>query len=145
MDERYRELYAAIYVGRTTPELGSVERLSPFWLRPPLWDPFVAEATRDVIESAEREAAGNRRLREDARALLAVNMQDLIVLPLQLGGRVSVEEVIADVREDAKLLVAESRSASPEEPEISGHEIVDSLSRNWGRLRVSRFRLWERQ
>lgn len=61
-------------------------------------------------------------------------------------GRVSDEDLVADVRSDIAMLVTEAASSEPGPgavEEISGHGIIDSLSRNWRRLRTSRLRLWE--
>jgi hypothetical protein len=136
MDERFRPIYGEIYSARTAPDEVRAENLT---LRE-------GDATliRDAIESAEREEPRGRRLREDAKAFLAVNFQDLVIEPLRRAGvAASRVELSSDVRHDVALLVAEAESDSAG-PEISGHGVVDSLSRNWSDLRISRYRLWER-
>jgi hypothetical protein len=140
MDERYREIYGAIYASRTTPEAEPFDRpYPPYWPGPPPW-----EEIGDAVETAEREGAGQRRLREDGKALLALNFQDLVMLPLRLGGRISDGQLLQDVRDDMRMLVADAVEAGDRTDDISAHELVDSLSRNWSRLRIGRYRLWER-
>lgn len=148
MDERYRTIYSAIYGIRTgsaidtDPEL--VTGISA-WARRPR-DDQLADPVREAIDAAERTLPPARRLREDAKALLAVNFQDLVLVPLRLGGRIDDIELREAITADITTLVRNSDSSGPgaaDENEISGHNIIDSLSRNWGNLRVSRFRLWE--
>lgn len=147
MDARFREIYAAIYVGRTG-QLGQ----APFfpddlyggfagwrWSR---GLPYFGEVIRDAIERAERE---HGRVREDAKALLAVNFQDLIVLPLSIGGRAPLDSLAEDIRQDIAMLVGGAAEVSEQDEDgISGHAVLDALSRSWDRLRISRYRLWER-
>src|SRR5437868_3098499 len=101
MDERYRQIYASIYVDRT----GEGPRLGRGFPRGPgygaQYGRDVATGVRDAIEAAEGETGV--RLREDAKALLAVNFQDLVVYPLAVGG-VAGNEVLADVASDIRLL-----------------------------------------
>jgi hypothetical protein len=109
---------------------------------PDVWPgPFIDQA----LATSERRRRDAARLREDAKALLAVNFRDLVFGPLLAGGRVLPEEVSEVVERDIETLVVE---AQPEltgrvGPEISGHAIIDSLSRNWRNLGLSRFNLWE--
>lgn len=142
MDERFRPIYEQIYQGRTAP--GLPHALRAITARLTLRDRDAA-MIRDAIESAEREEPQGRRLREDAKAFLAVNLQDLVIDPLTRAQVASAAELSADVRRDVALLVsAASANTELERPEISGHAVVDSLSRNWSELRISRYRLWER-
>jgi hypothetical protein len=82
-------------------------------------------------------------LREDAKALLAVNFRDLVLLPLFAGGLVNTGGLQQDVAKDMTMLVSDANvDGSKGAPEISGHGIIDSLSKNWGSLRISRLNLW---
>jgi hypothetical protein len=152
MDERYRTIYAAIYVGRTG-ELGVfAQRLAPdFALSWPggFQASAVRTAVRDAIEGAEGEVG--RRVREDAKALLAVNFEDMVLYPLLVGGR-QIEEILDDAAADIRMLIrsaAEHRDQrgvadASDDSTISGHAVIDALSTHWSELRISRYRLWER-
>jgi hypothetical protein len=140
MDASYRAIYDEIYRERTAQG-----RLFEPYAR--TWDVSTADVLRYAIESAERQEAPYRRLREDAKALLVVNFQEMVLAPLSRGGQVAPDEVADDVQSDIAMLVNNARTSEPGPDgteEISGHGVVDSLSQNWRRLRISRFRLWER-
>lgn len=100
---------------------------------------------RSAISRSERlrDARDGARLREDAKALLAVNFQELVLVPLLAAERVPSNEIREAVSHDIQLLVSRAEASSAPAPEISGHRIIDSLSRNWGRLSLSSFNLWE--
>lgn len=144
MDEPFREIYAAIYVDRT-----SVGRRRAFPRQrgyDPFYDEAIAAGIRDAIERAQ-ESAGVR-LREDAKALLAVNFEDMVFYPLSLRGT-AINEALDDVAADIQLLTHDAAAnigigEVADVLEISGHGVIDALSRNWSSLRVSRFRLWDR-
>lgn len=147
MDSRYRDIYASIYVGRTGSLPGSIFGQTPLDTqtsrgRWPIQSAPLGEVIRDAIESAEQK---HGRVREDGKALLAVNFQDLIVEPLAVGGSGALAELPAAMTADIETLVATAaKIAEPDPDGISAHAIVDSLSQNWSNLQVSRFRLWER-
>lgn len=132
MDERFRESYAAIY-DELTRRPGPIEDVSGP-LRP------TPSTIRDYIETASASLP-DRELREDAKAFLAVNFSQLIVAPLLAGGERAVE-VGDDVRSDIALLV-EDASARSQEAQVSAHQVVDALSKSWGRLQIARYGLWE--
>jgi hypothetical protein len=153
MDERYRSIYADIYTGRTAGLRDNATLVDPAfqWTRyaRAALDPVAARTVRAGIEGAE---STRRRLREDAKALLAVNFEDLILVPLRLGGQLPEGELADpsagladDIKSDIAMLTSSARAdVSPAGVgEISGHAIIDSLSDNWSQLRVSRFNLWE--
>ena len=140
MDEQFRPIYDDIYAARTAPS----RALRAFDERLTLGQSDVS-LVRDAIETAEHQEPNGRRLREDAKAFLAVNFQDLVVAPIKRAGAAPDHELASDVKHDVFLLVSAASSDPATGPgaEISGHAIVDSLSRNWADLRISRFRLWE--
>lgn len=146
MDERYREIYREIYEARTQPGLPHERRAA--YARMTLRNAD-ADVLRKAIEAAERQVSTmGLRLREDARALLAVNFEDLVILPLQQG-RESSRDVYSDsIFADVQLLVSDAAVEAQTEPyaleeEVSGHLIINALSRNWRRLRITRLNLWE--
>jgi hypothetical protein len=142
MDERYREIYAAIYVDRTGlgPRLGNWSARFDYGGLP--YHSEIATAIRDAIEGAESETGV--RLREDAKALLAVNLQDLVLYPLAVGG-VPLSQVVEDVTVDIRVLTrAAADQLEDGEEAVSGHGIILAASQHWPELRISRFRLWDR-
>jgi hypothetical protein len=141
MDERYKAFYQTYYEGWAQPE---VYQESPDFALVQEWYPQIAETVRDVVEGTDGEAIGGYRLREDAKALLVVNFGELVLTPLVVAGRVEIGQLAEDVRADIGLLARGAAEHMPSyETEISAHMIIDSLSRNWSRLRISRYRLWE--
>jgi hypothetical protein len=139
LDERYRDIYASIYVERTAAS--AVFSVSTRVSTPD--DQLWASLVRDVIEEAQE--ATDRQLREDAKALLAINFLDLVVHPLRLGGRTSAETLASALSADIRMLIVEARpreSESSSAAQLSSHEIIDSLSKNWDRLRIVRLDLW---
>jgi hypothetical protein len=145
MDERYRQIYDVIYsdwVREPEPETLNLY-FEQFGHRPP--DMPVGSLIDDAVTLSARQRKDGAQLREDAKALLAVNFLNLVFVPLVAGG-VSGEEVGEDVRRDMSMLVsdADAGQSTVTAPEITGHAVIDSVSRNWGNLRISRFNLWER-
>jgi hypothetical protein len=136
---RYRPIYEELYEAATSPDI-PVTFLQR-WEGAPYWQ--WAGVVREAVDAAQSDEPRQRSLRPDAKALLGVNFGYLVVTPLSLGGRVDLRDLRADVRDDIRLLVSEARSDREVPTEISGHAIVDSLSRNWSELRTGRYRLWE--
>ena len=136
MDDVYRRIYAAIYDERTSapdaPDLGLRGQSI-----------LDANVVRSAIASAE--SSEGRSLREDAKALLAVNFQELVLEPVRRAGRASDSELFDDVHADVATLTrnAQTEVGPAGAQEVSGHAIVDSLSRSWPELRITRLRLWE--
>jgi hypothetical protein len=132
MDPSYRDAYGAIYdrrTGQAEPESLSFDE----------WRAR-AEDVRRAIEDAN--AAVDGRLREDAKALLAVNFHDMVLLPLRAGGRLSDGEITDAIASDIRLL-AERAVEIAESAEVSAHQIVDALGRSWSDLRIGQMDLWE--
>ena len=142
MDERYRAIYDAIYGARITGEFPP-ELFTAVEANRPLLD--TAGRVGAAIDEAERQLPEGGSFRPDARALLALNFIDLVTVPLLAGGAVPDYEIFDDVRADIAMLASRARTDGERPGEISGHAIVDSLSQNWSELRISRFRLWERE
>src|SRR5262249_50081919 len=100
MDARYRQIYELIYLARTSSEPEPHYLLYLSDRRTSSADP-VGGPARHELRSAIEEAQSppGRGLREDAKALLAVNFQELVMLPLGAGG-VSQSEVQQSVASD---------------------------------------------
>ncbi len=143
MDEQYREIYESIFRLVVQPEADSPEArllVDRFGEAAPVF----GRAVESALDEAERERGDGARLREDAKALLAVNFRDLVFVPLSAAGH-NTAQVEEDVRRDTAMLVLEAAADREQRvPEITGHAVIDALSRNWGGLRISRYNLWER-
>jgi hypothetical protein len=144
MDERYRRTYKTLYslIVEPPPEPVVVEEWFGPMEQPP--GPLYGQIVAGAIDDAERRRRDGARLREDAKALLALNFVNLVLLPLAAGGE-DIGLVQQYVRDDTAMLVAESEvDRTTRVPEVTGHAVIDALSQNWRGLRISRFRLWER-
>ena len=76
MDEQYREIYESIFRLVVQPEADSPEArllVDRFGEAAPVF----GRAVESALDEAERERGDGARLREDAKALLAVNFRDL--------------------------------------------------------------------
>jgi hypothetical protein len=135
MDQRYQRFYRGVYAARANaPEAGERSLSRPAGSNPE-WSEVVGEA----ILAAE--ATVGRPIRDDGRAFLAVNFQDLILAPLEIAGEAPREQLYEDVRADIVSIV---RAADQDGPiELSGHALVNALARSWDQLRVTRYGIWE--
>jgi hypothetical protein len=135
MDERFRETYAAIYDSITRETADEAFAVLP--------GAVPGGSIRDYIETASDEL-GPLRLREDAKAFLAVNFQGLVAVPL-LNGGVPLSLVQSEIRRDIALLAGSASDAIGPVPdsEISAHQVINGLTRNWERLKTLRHGLWE--
>jgi hypothetical protein len=145
MDARFQSIYRDIYEARTSREVP--RGLRSVYARMSLGAEDV-DAVRTGIERG-RSISFDRglTLREDAEALLAINFQDMVMLLLREGGGVGPGELAEAVVSDIATLVERADpgwdARLTERAEISGHTIIEALSRSWNDLYVSRFRLWE--
>jgi hypothetical protein len=140
MDPVYREIFAQLYY--------SAYREPVFYPFAERWEyqifPQVSWVRR-AIDEIEIELASERklRLRADAKFLLLINLSEMIMRPVLAGGRVRFEEFQVAVRDDINLLITDAASQRGEEPEISGHALIDALSRNWRKLKLTDLKIWE--
>jgi hypothetical protein len=142
MDERYRFIYERIYEATVLPTVHLVELRELGMLPDPESGP--SDPDRDVIQDALAAAELIVPLREDAKALLALNFKHMVTLPLRLGGQIPDGAISEAVRADMRTIVGGATQTDLMVPVgVSGHGIIDSLSRNWHKLQISRFNLWE--
>jgi hypothetical protein len=105
-----------------------------------------------LIQNAETDSGV--QLRSDARYLLAVLLLQMIVVPLSAAGRIPEAEPSSEdvyglrnqsltdmVRQDISTLLRAASDLTRMRP-ISGHRMLNTISGNWSRLRVTDFRLW---
>lgn len=123
MDQTNRQIYSKLY--ETYP-------LSPGeanWVRRTI-DDIASEFTKQKAVF----------LREDAKYFILINFTEMIVKPLR--ERVERDRLMHDLSHDTKLLLETAALNSRNREEISGHDIVNALSKNWGELEVMKLDLW---
>jgi hypothetical protein len=99
-------------------------------------------------EIEDVEIGGKIRLRGDAKLFLLTNFHQMIVRPLllaiisrQIKPLFHREELIHMVRDDVRTIIKFSSEESNDE-EISGHAIMRTIDRMWGKLNSSKFEIW---
>lgn len=106
---------------------------------------YTINTLENVINKFKEENL-NYNLRPDAEYFLILNFHEMIALPLLIdrdsepGFNDRLQDAIAH---DASLILNWAREQTYER-EISGHSIVQSLSSNWGGLKTTEFKLWNR-
>lgn len=80
------------------------------------------------------------RVREDAKYFLLINFSEMIVLPAR--ERFERERLEHDLGHDLRILLDWIAFRNREKREISGHDIIDALSKNWSELDVMRADFW---
>jgi hypothetical protein len=79
-------------------------------------------------------------LREDAKYFLLINFAQMVAVPLRES--VDRNRLTHDLKHDTNLLLESAASARKDRNEISGHDLVDALSKNWAELEVMKFDFW---
>ncbi len=123
MDQTVRQIYSKLYdIYPTSP--GDVD-----WVR------------RTVSEVTSAFANEKKIIvREDAKYFMLVNFAEMIVSPLK--ERVGQERLAHDLSHDSRLLLESASISGKNKEEISGHDIVNALSKNWSELDVMKLDLW---
>lgn len=113
----------------------------------------------NTIRNASRSFSDKVKdyLRPDAKYFLLVNYHLLIIRPLLMRPQISrhlnepqqrnlfPKNELADIIEnDINLILnkANDSAKAANKEEISGHNIVDTISTNWGNLRSTKFNVW---
>ena len=79
-------------------------------------------------------------LREDTKYFLLINFAQMVVDPLK--GTIARDRLAHDLKHDTNLLLESAASMRKDKNEISGHDVIDALSKNWAELEVMKFDLW---
>ena len=147
MDSVYRDIYTALYYMYSSgnPYLG----LHPEWRQLDAEEirfPFIHTAI-DVVGKRVGDETG-RTIRSDAKFLLLLNFAEMVARPIAMSHRLPIGQIQRVILDDIALLIQDStthdRAAQRiRGEEITGHDIIDSLSRNWKKLKVSNFKIWE--
>jgi hypothetical protein len=115
---------------------------------------FNRDFSIEIYEKIRKvEANQNVKLRSDARLLLLVNFQIMIMQPLYDGKLKNIEEIYEIVENDLSFLISESvkeknkyleyKFGEENENKISAHVVLDALTKNWEKMSVSKVDLWE--
>ena len=123
MDQTIRQIYSKLYDTYPTSP-GDV-----IWVRRAIDDTTSAFAK-------ERKVL----LREDAKYFILINFAEMIVSPMRQ--RVEHDRLMHDLKHDTRLLLETATLDRKNKEEISGHDIVNALSKNWGELDVMKLDVW---
>lgn len=123
MDQTIRQIYTKLYDSYPTSP-GDVD-----WVRGTISDvTFAFTGEKKVL------------LREDAKYFILVNFAEMIARPLR--EKVAPDRLAYDLKHDLKLLLDSASFIRKEKEEISGHDIVNALAKNWAELEVMKLDLW---
>jgi hypothetical protein len=123
MDQEIRHIYSKLY------DSYPVSASDVAWVR---------DALREEFSVFMREK--KLRIREDAKYFLLVNFAEMIAGPLT--ERVERDRLIHDLRHDTRLLLESASLNGKNKEEISGHDVINALSKNWTELDVMKLGLW---
>jgi len=134
--ETYREL----------TELYRITQAEAEWIRGPRRRRYPSVHALRIVDEAVEEAIGElqltRRLRPDARHFLVVNLHQMVTLPLEYPfGPPDAAPIDRDLVGDLRTILEEARTESRDE-EISGHDVINSLSKVWNKLSSTARNVW---
>lgn len=133
----------------TYRDLTELYRLSQYDLRFARRPLSFGQDVRDlrIVDDAITEEVADmglvRTLRPDARLFLLVNLHQMLALPLAYTEVVRREHGMLDaiVRSDVRTILNATLEESRGE-EISGHAVLNAVSRVWRRLRATEIDVW---
>ena len=112
---------------------------------------FSKDASLAVVDEALSEALEESpvRVRPDAVHFLRVNLHQMVAEPLfrsaeRLGAgevRLHPKELKEDLKHDAQTVLLAAARIS-DDGEVTGHQLVNALSRSWDLLRTTAFDIW---
>jgi hypothetical protein len=102
---------------------------------------------RELIAGVNERLVAERgvRLRPDAQLFLLLNFRELIARPLDARGPTDVRGELRGGLEHDIWTVADAAAEEAEEPEVSGHQVVNALSSTWYRMVTLRWGIWDRE
>ena len=107
----------------------------------------VRDASLAVVDEVLAEVLEDSpvSVRPDAVHFLRVNLHQMVAKPLFRGAersstRLHPGELKEDLMHDTRMILREAARAGGDE--VSGHEIVNALSRSWTLLRVAASNIW---
>jgi hypothetical protein len=155
MDSEYRAIFERLYQPVPDPSYDKLE------YRLFAWSPYLQSedgiAVRQAIDAADAELlkSSGRKIRADAKYFLFLNLMEMVFLPMQIRGRSFREELGPALRADLNLLVNDAVRLQerreripgeavmlPQEPELSGHSVLEAIALNWRQLKLSDLRVW---
>ena len=133
--ETYRELMDLYRITQTEAEL----------IRGPKRRRYPSVRALRIVDEALEEAIGElqltRRLRPDARHFLLVNLHQMVALPLEYPFGYRGEALEGELVRDLRTILEEARTEARDD-EISGHDVINSLSRVWDKLSTTARNVW---
>jgi hypothetical protein len=104
---------------------------------------FPGIRVKTVIEhvDASLSASHGVHLRSDAKYMLLVNFADIVVRPILLHDAESAYTV-DDMKDDVHLLATKAVNLRASDGDVSAHQMIDALSKNWNELKLTKVQLW---
>lgn len=112
--------------------------------REPFFARHLVRRVSDAVTEVLRELELTERLRPDGMHFLVVNLHQMVMLPLSHpdAEAPSLSELDAILRDDVRIILVDARSNVKDNPEITGYDLVDALSRVKNRLMSSQWGVW---
>jgi hypothetical protein len=155
MDAEYRDVFEAMYTRRISPSIPPPGReFLLFFSHPPGQDELIVRHAIDEADAGLFQSR-RRRLRADAKYFLLLNFMQMVFAPVRLRGRDVTAELTSSLVADINLVVNEAASQqqirerdlglsglAAEQPDVSGHAVLEAVSNSWNDLKLSSFRIW---
>jgi hypothetical protein len=133
--EIYRDLEERYRASRYPYLLGAEVLFRPGVVGPRTIEDAISDALGDLGLSSQQ-------LRPDARLFLLVNLHEMIVLPLSASpGRLEGQRLAELLRNDVRTILEAAREPTGNN-EISGHAVINAISRVWDKLRATELDVW---
>jgi hypothetical protein len=111
-------------------------------LMSPRFDILAFRRIEDAITDTLGELRLVRQLRPDARLFLLLNIHQMVALPLSYEVTPESESNLdSALREDLSTIL-QAASEESKEGEISGHNVINAISRTWEKLQISKLEIW---
>jgi hypothetical protein len=93
------------------------------------------------------EYSDGMRLRPDAKYFLLVNFHHMIVEPILMSNlegenKLSFDEIGPAIAEDLHRIIELAFKSLGNEKELSGHQIMKVIDKNWAEFKTTRFQVW---
>jgi hypothetical protein len=118
---------------------------------------FWRHVIADIIEQQAQALEIDSKLRPDASFFLLVNFYELVIKPTKMGQRSfqinqdrNNDDLQGMLRHDLRIVLRSckqsteriSREREEDDRKISGHDVVNTISRVWDRLYLVRIDVW---
>jgi hypothetical protein len=137
MDERYGAYFDGAYLRSVDASPDRVNRSEDRPARGRL-----AVALADAEEALHAETG--LRLRPDARLWLYLNLQQMVIAPVEAVAPGRLDDLFDALAPDLHEVLARAASSEPE-AELSAYRVCRALSAAWERLAVAGGQFWDRE